>query len=47
VRGLMPDPLHAMQCRAVPAVQVRDARPAQRPASSDRDCPLDTARDRC
>jgi hypothetical protein len=27
--------------------QVRDRRPAQRPPSSDRDCPLDTAGDRC
>jgi hypothetical protein len=42
-----PDLLHAMQCCAVLAVQVRDRRPAQRPPSSDRDCPLDTASDRC
>jgi hypothetical protein len=41
------DPLHAMQFRAPPPPQVRDRRPAQRPASSDRDCPLDTACDRC
>src|SRR5215213_6793715 len=36
-----------MQFRAPPPPQVRDRRPVQRPASSDRDCPLDTARDRC
>jgi hypothetical protein len=37
------DPLHAMQFRAPPPPQVRDRRPAQRPDSSDRDCPLVTA----
>jgi hypothetical protein len=36
-----------MQCRAVLGVQVSDQRPAQRPSRSDRDCPLDTAGDRC
>ena len=36
-----------MQFRAAPPPQVWDRRPAQRPASSDRECPLDTARDRC
>jgi hypothetical protein len=36
------DHLHAMQFRAPPP-QIRDRRPAQPPASSDRDCPLDTA----
>jgi hypothetical protein len=48
LRGFEPlTPLHAMQFRAPPPPQVRDRRPAQRPPSSDRDCPLDTAGDRC
>jgi hypothetical protein len=41
------DPLHAMQFPAAAALQVRRRRPAQRPSPTDRDCPLDTARDRC
>jgi hypothetical protein len=41
------DPLHAMQFRPPPPPQVRAVHPAQRPPSSDRDCPLDTAGDRC
>jgi hypothetical protein len=36
-----------MQCRAPPLAQVSGVRPAQRPSPSDRDCPLDTAGDRC
>jgi hypothetical protein len=36
-----------MQFRAAQVVQVSGLCPAQRPASSDRDCPLDTAGDRC
>src|SRR5829696_1591984 len=36
-----------MQFRAPPPPQVRAARPAKRPSSSDRDCPLVTAGDRC
>jgi hypothetical protein len=36
-----------MQFRGAKAEQVRAARPAKRSSSSDRDCPLDTARDRC
>ena len=36
-----------MQFRAPPPLQVSAVRPAHRPASSDRECPLDTARDRC
>src|SRR5215218_4944388 len=36
-----------MQFRAPPPPQVRDRRLAQRPPSSDRDCPPDTAGDRC
>jgi hypothetical protein len=41
------DPLHAMQVRPPPPPQVRDACQVQRPSVSDRDCPPDTARDRC
>ena len=41
------DRLHAMQCRAVLAVQVSAQRPAQPLSWSDRGCPLDTAGDRC
>jgi hypothetical protein len=36
-----------MQFRPSPPPEVRDVRPAQRSSPSDRDCPLDTARDRC
>jgi hypothetical protein len=36
-----------MQFRPSPPPQVRDVRPAHRPPPSDRNCPLDTARDRC
>jgi hypothetical protein len=42
-----PDPLHAMQFRPAPPSQVRSVRPAHRPPQSDRECPLDTAGDRC
>ena len=48
LRGFEPlDPLHAMQFRPALAAQVRRVQPAQRLSPSDRDCPLDTARDRC
>src|SRR5215208_6890649 len=40
-------PLHAMQFRPPPPPQVRAARPAKRPSSSDRDYPLVTTGDRC
>src|SRR5215216_363040 len=40
------DPLHAMQFRTVPMVQVSAACVAQRPPRSDRDLPLHTASDR-
>jgi hypothetical protein len=36
-----------MQFRAAALPQVSAERPAQRPPPSDRDCPWDTARDRC
>jgi hypothetical protein len=36
-----------MQFRPPRPPQVRAVRPAQRPPGSDRDCPLDTAGDRC
>jgi hypothetical protein len=36
-----------MQFRPPPPPQVRDEHPVRRPSRSDRDCPLDTARDRC
>jgi hypothetical protein len=39
--------LHAMQFRGSPPPQVMDRRPVQPPDSSDRDCPPDTAGDRC
>jgi hypothetical protein len=45
-----PDSTVTLACHAVSAFsprQVRDAPPAQRPPRSDRDCPLDTAGDRC
>jgi hypothetical protein len=42
-----PERLHAMQFRAAQVVQVSDMCPAPRPSRSDRDCPLDTAGDRC
>ena len=41
------DPLHAMQFRLPPLPQVRSWRPARWSSRSDRDCPLDTAGDRC
>jgi hypothetical protein len=41
------DPLHAMRFRPPAPPQVRDRRLAQRPTWSDRECPLDTAGDRC
>jgi hypothetical protein len=40
-------PLHAMQCRAATASQVRSKQAVQRSSPSYRDCPLDTAGDRC
>jgi hypothetical protein len=46
-QGPAGDPLHAMRFRASPPLQVSGVRPAQRPSPSDRDCPLDTAGDRC
>jgi transposase len=36
-----------MQFRPPLPLEVRGVRPVQRPPRSDRDCPLDTARDRC
>jgi hypothetical protein len=36
-----------MQSRVAPLLQVSGQRPAQRPSRSDRECPLDTAGDRC
>ena len=47
VRGFEADPLHAMQFRAVYPLQVRSVRPAHPAPRSDRECPLDTAGDRC
>jgi hypothetical protein len=47
LRDWTPDPLHPMQFLASQVVQVRGARPAHRPPRSDRDCPWDTAGDRC
>jgi hypothetical protein len=41
------DPLHAMQFRAPQIVQVTGMCPASRPPPIDRDCPPETARDRC
>jgi hypothetical protein len=41
------DLLHAMQFRSAQVVQVSGMCPASRPSRTDRDCPLDTARDRC
>ena len=46
-RSDMADPLHAMQFLASQEVQVRGGCPSYRPPRSDRDCPLDTAVDRC
>jgi hypothetical protein len=39
--------LHAMQFRAAQVAQVSRVWPAQSPSPIDRDCPLDTAGDRC
>jgi hypothetical protein len=39
--------LHAMQFRAAAVPQVRRGQPAQRSFLIDRECPLDTASDRC
>jgi hypothetical protein len=41
------DPLHAMQFRPDLEPEVRCRSPAQRCSPSDRECPLDTAGDRC
>jgi hypothetical protein len=41
------DLLHAMQFRPPPPPQVRELALSPRSSSSDRECPLDTAGDRC